>query len=331
MPTNSNNQYYAPEIALAGAQVAAAYTEASGNGTAFYFQGAPWLTSILTIHEYVKTALTGANNDVVWIANTAGAVTLGVRYLDPAANSQALAVSLNLYNVTAKGSNKDLVFTAVDSAVTDITVTYVVAGNDTLLTIDVSGSDITVNCATNGGGTQTSTADEIRDALNGDAAAAALILTARATGQNGTGVPDEQASLAISKTFLDVRLATNVSGTITSTAALIRAAAAASATVAAVFCSVLSGADTGAGVVIALGLTETIPPAGSSPTFDLKLQQTLDGTNYVDVGSFTQIATTGIERKFFEGIVAAMGRWVVTIGGSSTPAFAYKLAAKYRA
>lgn len=65
-----------------------------------------------------------------------------------------------------------------------ITVAHVVAGNNTPLTVGVVGNAITVNVATNGGGTATSTATQVAAAV---VAAAPLLVTAIATG-TGSGV-----------------------------------------------------------------------------------------------------------------------------------------------
>jgi hypothetical protein len=91
------------------------------------------------------------------------------------------------------GNNNDLTFTskAVKSAYTSgntVRVRYVVAGNNTALSVAVAGNDITVNVATDGGGAATSTAAQVRDAINASGPAAALVTAANAAGNDGTGV-----------------------------------------------------------------------------------------------------------------------------------------------
>lgn len=91
------------------------------------------------------------------------------------------------------GTNNDLTFTAKAGAPSyaagnSVRVRYVVAGASTPLTVSVSGSDITVNVATNGASAATSTGSQVRDAVNGSAPAAALVTAANATGNDGTGV-----------------------------------------------------------------------------------------------------------------------------------------------
>jgi hypothetical protein len=89
-------------------------------------------------------------------------------------------------------TNSNLKFTADTAGVAgnNIRVRYVVAGNNTALSIAVASNDITVNLATNGSGIPTSTASQIKTALDGNGPASALIDTAFATGEDGTGVPD---------------------------------------------------------------------------------------------------------------------------------------------
>lgn len=89
------------------------------------------------------------------------------------------------------GTHNDLVYTAVapGTAGNAITVRYVVAGNSTPLTVSVTGSAITVNVATNGGGAPTSTAAQVAAAVAASAPAAALVGTpANAASNDGSGV-----------------------------------------------------------------------------------------------------------------------------------------------
>lgn len=88
------------------------------------------------------------------------------------------------------GADNDIVYTAkaVGSGGNSIRVRYVVAGNSTPLTVAVSVLDITVNVATNGGGAATSTAAQVKAAVDAAPTAAALVSTAIKTGDAGTGV-----------------------------------------------------------------------------------------------------------------------------------------------
>jgi hypothetical protein len=114
---------------------------------------------------------------------------LGAKYGVAAALTTALA-----------GANNDLTFTARTPGGNGnlITVRYVVAGNNTALSVSVAGNAITVNVATDGGGAATSTGDQIRDAINKDAAASALVRAERAAANDGTGAVIALAATALS-------------------------------------------------------------------------------------------------------------------------------------
>lgn len=81
----------------------------------------------------------------------------------------------------------DITYTAVNQGTggNAITVVYVVAGNNTALSVAVAGSAITVNLATNGGGVGTSTAAQVQAAIAASAPATALV-TAAVTGTAAT-------------------------------------------------------------------------------------------------------------------------------------------------
>lgn len=97
------------------------------------------------------------------------------------------------------GTNNDLTYTAKTVGVegNDITVTYVVAGASTPLSVSVSGNAITVNVATDAGGLATSTAAQVRDAVNASAPASALVTAANAAGNDGTGVVTALAATSL--------------------------------------------------------------------------------------------------------------------------------------
>lgn len=88
------------------------------------------------------------------------------------------------------GANDDLKYTADarGSSGNDIRIAYVAAGVSTPLSVSVAGKDITVNLATDAAGVATSTAAQVRDAVNADAGASALVTVADETGNDGTGV-----------------------------------------------------------------------------------------------------------------------------------------------
>jgi hypothetical protein len=89
------------------------------------------------------------------------------------------------------GANNDLEYTselpgALGNA---IRVRYVNPGvNNASLGVVVSGRDITVNLATGAGGAISSTATQVKEALEASAAASALVLLGIPAGNNGSGV-----------------------------------------------------------------------------------------------------------------------------------------------
>lgn len=95
-------------------------------------------------------------------------------------------------------TNGDLTFTSnvASPAGNNIRVRYIVAGASTPLTVTVAGNDITVNVATNASSVGTSTATQIRDAVNASTAAAALLSAALAPNNDGTGVIVAAAAFA---------------------------------------------------------------------------------------------------------------------------------------
>lgn len=86
------------------------------------------------------------------------------------------------------GTNNDLVFTARKGGPggNSIRVQYLVAGLSTALSVDIQGYDIIVNVATNGAGAATSTAAQVKTAV--DRAASHLVSVANSGADTGAGV-----------------------------------------------------------------------------------------------------------------------------------------------
>lgn len=63
--------------------------------------------------------------------------------------------------------------------------------------------------------------------------------------------------------------------------------------------------------------------SGTSPTLDVRLETTVDGTNYYTVASFGQKTTTATEARAF-GPLGDTCRWAWTIGGTS-PSFTFAI------
>ncbi len=115
------------------------------------------LTASTATRASLTTALTGANNDIVFTSRTYGAIgnTLQVQYVDPVANSQALSVSL-LANL------------------------------------------IQVSLATGAGGSITSTAAQVKTAIEANASANSLVSVAYAASNTGAGVVTAMAGTNLS-------------------------------------------------------------------------------------------------------------------------------------
>jgi hypothetical protein len=94
------------------------------------------------------------------------------------------------------GTNNDLKITSVHGGVkgNSYSVVFVVAGTNTPLSVSRAGNVITVNVATNGAGAATSTAAQVRDAINASDEAKHLVRAELAAGNDGTGVVTALAS-----------------------------------------------------------------------------------------------------------------------------------------
>jgi hypothetical protein len=298
----------------------------------FLVESAMELLVTLQVCAFLRTALTGANNDLDVIAKApgTGGLAIGLALVDPAANNQALAVSVGRFLTTAQGSNKDLAFTAKNPA-DDVTIAYVVGGAGAALSVDVAAKAITVNVkTTDPGDAADSTASEIKAAIEAKAEAAALIRVDLALGSSGAGKPTAMGVTHITKTLISVSLATGSGGAITSTAAQVLAAINANAAANVLVTAMNAASNSGAGVVTALSPTNLGDVQGSSPTIDCKLQTSGDGTNFYDLGSaFTQLAAVGSQELAFTGL-GLKAKYVVTIGGSATPLAAVGFHAQFR-
>jgi hypothetical protein len=66
--------------------------------------------------------------------------------------------------------------------------------------------------------------------------------------------------------------------------------------------------------------------AGTTPTLDVKLQESVDGTNWNDVGAFPQKTGSGTHGRTFGPLTpGSQCRWVWTIGGSAGPSFTFSI------
>jgi hypothetical protein len=160
----------------------------------------------------------GANNDLTFVPKVRGGENISIALIDDGNNEQAETVSVTnraievtldiTQNVQASlttaitGANNDLVWTArpayPGTSGHAIEIRYVVSGNNTPLSVSVTGTVITVNVATNGSGDPTSTAAQVAAAVAAHTAANALVSSANASGNNGTGVVAAVSQTALS-------------------------------------------------------------------------------------------------------------------------------------
>jgi len=212
--------------------------------------------------------------DVACIAPAVYAATPTLAAFNTEGAKEIIAdLRLHAFLTTAlAGANNDLRFIARDPGVggLDITVTIAVAGNNTALSIGVVGDAITINSATNSGGTATSTASEVLAALIASPAALALVIPSLAPANDGTGA------------------------------------------------------------VVALGATNLGDASGTNPTLDVKLSTAVDGTNYVDLASYTQKTAVGATQTKLQAPVGLTAKYTATIGGTSTPTFCFSIEARAR-
>lgn len=112
------------------------------------------------------------------------------RVLGPWAERKFVGIGNRATLTTSQGSNKDLTFISksVGTGGNSTTVRYVVSGANTPLSVSVVGQAITVNVATNGSSVATSTAAQVRDAINNSTTANVLVWAQSAPGSDATGV-----------------------------------------------------------------------------------------------------------------------------------------------
>lgn len=89
------------------------------------------------------------------------------------------------------GTNNDVTLTAVTAGTSGNSITLTLvdpSANDQAISVSVDGTDITVNLATDGGGSITTTATQLIAAIEGNAAASALVTIDNKGSDNGSGV-----------------------------------------------------------------------------------------------------------------------------------------------
>lgn len=99
MPFDPSGRFYRGDVEAYRFEVAPTYTTASSTGASVDVGAFETLDATLGVHQFVKTSLAGANNDLVWIDRTAGASALSLIYAVSGANT-ALGVALSSSVIT---------------------------------------------------------------------------------------------------------------------------------------------------------------------------------------------------------------------------------------
>lgn len=147
MPSRANGVFYNDPIKVDLASFGPTVYTSTQTLTGFACEAHHEFIMRLGVHALLTTALTGTNNDLVFVAR------------DPGAGGKS------------------------------ITITYVdPPGNNVALSVAVVGTDITVTLATDGTSTITSTAAQVKAAIEASNDANALVVVTNAAANDGTGV-----------------------------------------------------------------------------------------------------------------------------------------------
>lgn len=215
----------------------------------------------------LTTALSGSNNDLVLTTVEKSTLANQTRFrIVVSGNNTALSVAVSgtltaaSLTTSLTGTNNDLVFTAKDTSLdgNNISVQYIdPAANSQSLYVRTDGQVIKVYLATNGGGTITTTAAQVKTAIEGHGLANALVTVANAAANDGTGVVTALAATSLSGALvagrdITVNSATNGSAAATSTSAQVKAAIEASAAASALVTVAHATGNDGTGTVAAV-------------------------------------------------------------------------------
>jgi len=185
---------FAIQSAKGAAAAQPAYWGPVGGGSLVTFeleQNEDELTSaeVGAIGEFRESAAVAADYESrMWPASIAGLLYAVLGAIDSSGGAPAVKAVLTTALV---GTNNDLSFLAQTAGVAGNGITVELsdpAGNDQPLAVSVLVSAIEVSLATDGVGDITSTAQQVRNALNADDDASALIATSYAPGNSGAGV-----------------------------------------------------------------------------------------------------------------------------------------------
>jgi hypothetical protein len=342
MPVGSGGKWYNdPERAQLAELSPAVYTS-TFTQTAWGTEDYDTVMALLNTHAFLRTAHAGANNDLDFIARDSGV----------AASATG--------STTMTGANNDITFTAfaAGSSYNGVRIRIVdtTGEKSNTLSVRTTGREVAIYPATNAAGVITSTSSQVQTAFAADTAAAALATAANKGGDNGSGVvtgydsvvlsggsvgtgitisfvvAGNNTALSIGGTGLAIiiNVATGGGGAATSTSAQVKAAIEADARASSLVVVNHQTGNDGTGVVAALGSTALGTWTGTTPTLDVKLETSVDGTNYFQVSTaFGQKTTIAAAEGRAFAPLANFSRWVCTIAGT-TPIMAFSISATDR-
>lgn len=156
------------------------------------------LEDVVGLNTTLKGAQQIQTTEVTCEAEIVELVPKNLHMIHPALTETAFFNGAAKATLTVGAGAAGIVYTADTggTAGNSIRVAYVNPGNNGVLAVGVVGSDITVTLATNGTGVVTSTASQVRAAVDASSAASALVDTALVG--DGTGVVSAQAMTALS-------------------------------------------------------------------------------------------------------------------------------------
>ena len=140
------------------------------------------------IGEFRQSVAVAADYETrAWPASIGGLLYAVLGAIESSGGAPAVKA---VYTTALAGVNNDLTFLAKTAGVAGngITVALVNGGSSQPLTVGVVASAITVNLATGSGGAITSTATQVKNAINAKTEAKALITASVAPGNSGAGV-----------------------------------------------------------------------------------------------------------------------------------------------
>ncbi len=244
-----------------------------------------------------NTTTFGSQKDLTFTAVAGGNLTYNISYVAPTALGATPSVTVsggsnitvhlgsvsgNANLTTNVGANANILYTAktTGGGGNSDTVTYVAAGNNTPLSLAVSGSNITVNLATNATGGVTSTANQVLAALAANTSVTALVTPTIAPGNDGTAVV-----AALSQTPLANGTSTPTANSTAEQIMLLLQNTPAATTL---INAVLANGENGSGVLATTG-SPIVVSGGSSSTaatsLTLNAANTFNGTTSIQAGT----------------------------------------------